>query len=161
MPIIHDDPVWTQIFQAPAWERQQRTNIANPEWIPHRHCKNSWLSVPVLSWHTSLIKRYVIAWWKSTATSLSLRGGCAFPINLAQSWFNAAACRYPNPAVWERFSQSLLIYQNSSNFNEFSLCCIDMAFRINFSFQQAAGTACYLPSFVEYVPSKSTLVSEE
>jgi len=59
------------------------------------------------------------------------------------------------------FSQSLLIYQNSSNFNEFSLCCIDMAFRINFSFQQAAGAACYLPSFVEYVPSKSTLVSEE
>ena len=58
MPIIHDDPVWTQIFQSPAWGRQQRTNISNPEWTPHRHCKNSWLSVPVLSWHTSLMNWY-------------------------------------------------------------------------------------------------------
>ena len=101
--IIQDAPVRAQIFQAPAWGRQRRMNIASPVWTPHHYRKNSWLPVPVLSWHTSLIKSYVIAWWKSTATSLSLRSGCAFPINLAQSWFNAAACRYPNPAVWERF----------------------------------------------------------
>ena len=129
--IIQDDPVRAQIFQAPAWGRQRRMNIASPVWTPHHYRKNSWLPVPVLSWHTPLIKSYVIAWWKSTATSLSLRGGCAFPINLAQSWFNAAACRYFHNhschiLLWDAF----IIRQDSSNFNGFSLCCIDMVFRI-------------------------------
>ena len=58
MPIIHDDPVQTQIFQSPAWGRQQRTNISNPEWTPHRHCKNNWQAAPVLSWHTSFFMNW-------------------------------------------------------------------------------------------------------
>ena len=60
-------------------------------------------------------------------------------------------------SLWDAF----IIRQDSSNFNGFSLCCIDMVFRIKFSFQQAAGAVCCLSSFVEYVPSKSTHVSEE